>query len=72
MSDLTFSFKDLYPDLSGEETGERAIPDEDKQKLMSEQSQTADEAGKKARPKFIFLALGLIAALVVFYGVGEK
>lgn len=69
--EMTFGFKDLYPDYMGEETGERVIPDEEKQEVLSENADDVKEAGKKARPRFVFIALGLIVALVIFFG-GDK
>ena len=70
--ELTFSFKDLYPEIAGEETGEKAIPDEAKQEVLSENADVAKEASKNAKPRFVFIALGLIIAFIVFFGSGDK
>ena len=69
--ETTFGFKDLYPEFAGEETGERVIPDEDKQQTLAENADDTVKASKHAKPKFIFIALGLIVALVIFFG-GDK
>ena len=69
--EVTFGFKDLYPEFAGEDTGERAIPEEEKQVVLSENADDVKETGKKARPKMVFIALGLIVGLIIFFG-GDK
>lgn len=66
--ETTYSFKDLYPGYFGEETGEKVIPNEQKQQTLAENVEDTIKASKKASPKYIFIALGLIAALVIFFG----
>ena len=69
--ETTYGFKDLYPDYLGEETGERVIPDEDKQQTLSENADDTIKASKHAKPKFVFIALGLLVAMIIFFG-GDK
>ena len=71
MGAMAFSMRDLYPTMGFEETSTNVIPDVNNQEALAENKEDVDNAHatKTARKKNIFIAMGLMLALVVFFGV---
>lgn len=70
MGEMVFSFGDLYPAMSNFETGNLLNPDADDQNALNENAEVATQTDvKHSRPKFIWLAVGVIALLVVLFGM---
>lgn len=67
-NELQFGFSDLYPNWGGIDTSQLAVPESDDLDALNEDVKTAEEASQNARSKNIFVALGLMVALVVFFG----
>ena len=69
MAELGFSMSDLYPGASGIDTSELATPEADDQEALNENINVAEKSsGKEASKKNIFLALGVMVALIIFFG----
>lgn len=70
---MDYNFGDLYPDISRgltDITSLSANPDKDDQEALAEDSKVSDKADfRNPRNGMVFLAIGLIVALVVFLGV---
>lgn len=67
---MNFSFGDLYPGMTAFDTTQSTNPDAEQQAALNENADTVKEAASKgSRPRFIFMALGLIVLLTVFFGV---
>lgn len=67
--ELAFSFKDLYPSWAGIETSNLATPEVDDQEALNESVEVAEESTTtEAKKKNILIALGVIVALVIFFG----
>ena len=70
MGELAFTMGDLYPAMSTFETGNLANPDADDQQALNENASLANKTDvKTARPKFVWLAVGVIVAVVVLMGI---
>lgn len=71
-NELGFAMADLYPNYGGVDTSTLATPEVDDQEALNESPDLAD-AGvpNHARKKNVFLALGVMVALVVFFGGGK-
>lgn len=68
---MDFYVGDAYPNfMAGTgETGFLATPDKEEQAVLNEDPETAEKAdASSSRKSMIFLALGLIILLVVFFG----
>ena len=69
MAELGFAMSDIYPTYGGIDTSTVVNPEADDQDALNEDTSVAKEATTKdARSKNIFLALGVLVALVVFFG----
>ena len=70
---MKYAFGDLYPSLddgSTDMTSLLANPDKDDQEALDEDTKVSEVAdARNARPKMVFLAIGLVVALIVFFGV---
>lgn len=68
--ELSFAFADLYPNMGGMDTSTLAVPESDDLEALNHDTKTSEEANAhtEARGKNIFLALGVILALVIFFG----
>ena len=73
MSDgLGLYLSDLYPNMTAG-TSERSTPDVDDQDAMHEDTEIAENASSiESSSKNIFIALAVIALMVVFLGMGGK
>ena len=71
---MDFAYGDAYPNLTGiTETGLLANPDKDDQEALAESENNADKTDITQPRKYtILIAIGLIVALVVFFGAGGK
>lgn len=70
MEPMTFHWGDLYPAESTFETGNLANPDSENQEALNEDADIAKAAdAKTARPKFIWLAVGVIVGVIVLMGM---
>ena len=70
MGEMLFTMGDLYPAMSTFETGNLANPDADDQNALNENAALAEKTDvKHARPKFVWLAVGVIVAIVVMMGI---
>ena len=70
MGEMSFSWGDLYPAFTNYETGNMATPDAEDQDALNENADLAKKADvRTANPKFIWLAVGLVALLVIFFGM---
>lgn len=78
MGELVFSMNDFYPNVLGGQfgvdTSTMVTPDKDDQQVLGESKESAEEANKANQPRTLnlFLAVGLIACLVVVFGMGGK
>lgn len=71
-NELGFAMSDLYPNYGGVDTSTLANPEADDQQALNENPEVADKAvTPSARKKNIFLALGVLLALIVFFGGGK-
>ena len=71
MGEMIFSFRDLYPNQATktEETSTMANPDKDDQDALNENTNITEKGNMRgASTKNIFLAMGVLIALVVFFG----
>ena len=69
MSELGFSMSDLYPNLGGVDTSTQVTPEVDDQDALNEDVKMANEStNTEARSKQVFLALGVLVALIIFFG----
>ena len=71
MGDMIFSFRDLYPNqaTATEETSTMANPDKDDQEALKENTKVTEKGDMRgASKKNVFLAIGVLVALVVFFG----
>lgn len=69
---LGLYLSDLYPNMTAD-TSERSTPDVDDQDAMHEETQVAEKASAtESSSRNIFLAIGIIALMVVFLGMGGK
>lgn len=67
---MDFTFGDLYPAMTNLETGNKTNPEAEDQAALNENAEVSEEvSNRSSRPRFIWLALGVIALLVVFFGV---
>lgn len=72
MGEMSFSFKDLYPNMGTTETSTEVIPDSEDMDVLNEDKATAEKSDKYfARGKNILIACGVLVALVVFLGGGQ-
>ena len=71
---MDFAYGDAYPNITGiTETGFLATPDKEAQEVLAESETYADKTDITHRRKYtILVAIGLIVALVVFFGAGGK
>ena len=67
-NELGFSFSDLYPNMGKMETSELAVPENDDLEALHEDTNAVDTATNETSNKKIFLALGILFALVIFLG----
>ena len=70
MAEMNYFMSDLYPGI-GLETSTQANPEKDDQEALIEDTDVAEESSQQARSKNVFLALGLMIALIVFFGGGK-
>lgn len=71
-NELGFAMADLYPNYGGVDTSTLATPEADDQQALNESPEVADTVTvTTARKKNIFLALGVLLALIVFFGGGK-
>ena len=71
MNELTFSLRDLYPNIATtqEETSQKANPDAEDQTALNENAELSEKADiNNASSKMILLAIVIIVALVVLFG----
>ena len=67
---MDFSFGDLYPAMTPLATEHIANPDAEDQAALNENAGAAVETSiKESRPRFILLAVGVVALLAIFFGV---
>ena len=71
---MDFAYGDAYPNITGiAEPGLLANPDKDDQEALAESDKDADKTDITQPRKYtILVAIGLIVALVVFFGAGGK
>lgn len=68
-NELGFAMADLYPNFGGHDTSTLATPEADDQDALNEDTKVADQAvTSEARKINIFLALGVLVALIIFFG----
>lgn len=78
MGELSFLSNDLYPNYLqgkfGTETSTSVNADNDDQQVLGESNETTEQANKGTQPRSLnlFLAIGLIACLVLVFGLGGK
>ena len=65
---LGFAYADLYPNWTGIDTSQLAVPEEQDLEALHEDATAAEESSTQASTKSIFLTLGVLAAIVVFFG----
>lgn len=69
---LGLYMKDLYPNYNGLETSNKVIPESNDQDAMGEDVEVAEKSSvTESSKKNILIALGLLIALIVFFGVGK-
>ena len=71
MNELTFSLRDLYPNIATnqEETSQMANPDAEDQTALNENADLSEKAdNNNASSKMILLAIVIIVCLVVLFG----
>lgn len=70
MSELFFSMKDIYPTFPGTpETSNRANLDMEDREALTENSEAIEKSsGAQSSTKNIFIAFGLIIAIIIFLG----
>ena len=69
MNELKFAYSDLYPNWGGVDTSTVVTPEVDDQDALNEDIDIAEESSAtESKGKNIFLALGIMLALVVFFG----
>ena len=69
MGELSFSYRDLYPGMSGLDTRTLANPEADDQQALNEDAATTEKADiKNPSGKKIMLAMLVIVCLVGFLG----
>lgn len=67
--ELGFAMSDLYPNFGGYDTSTLATPEADDLDALNEDATVSEKAvTHEARKKNIFLALGVLLALVFFFG----
>lgn len=68
--ELSFAMSDLYPNMGGLDTSTLAVPESDDLEALNNDTKASEEANvnTEARSKNIFLAMGVLLALVVFFG----
>ena len=71
---MDFAYGDAYPNITGiTETGLLSNPDKEDQEALAESETNADKTDITQPRKYtILIAIGLIVALVVFFGAGGK
>lgn len=68
-NELGFSMADLYPNFGGVDTSTLATPEVDDLDALNEDVKNAEKSSaKESSSKSVFLALGVMVALVVFFG----
>ncbi len=68
-NEMCFSMSDLYPNMGGVDTSTLATPEVDDLDALNEDVKIAEASTKtEASKKNIFIALGVLVALVVFFG----
>lgn len=72
-NELSFAMADIYPNYGGVDTSTLATPDADDQQALNENTEVAEKAtaNSPTKKKNIFLALGVLLALIVFFGGGK-
>ena len=71
-NELGFAMTDLYPNYGGVDTSTLANPESDDQQALNENPDVAETVTvTTARKKNIFIALGVLLALIVFFGGGK-
>ena len=69
MGEMSFKLRDLYPNMGYEETSTMSAPEVDDQDALNEDVKAAEEtSATEASTRNIFIALGMICALVIFLG----
>lgn len=67
---MNFAWGDLYPGMTYGDTTQTTNPDAEQQAALNENADTVKEAASKgSRPRYIFIAIGMIVLLSVFFGV---
>lgn len=67
---MDFTFGDLYPSMMNYETGHKANPDAEDQAALNENAeQVKESASRGSRPRYVLMAVAMVALLVVFFGV---
>lgn len=71
MGEMIFSFRDIYPNMNAtEETSTKATPDANDQDAMGEDTQITEKGDmRNASRKNIFIALIILVALIVMFGI---
>ena len=75
MNELTFSLRDLYPNIATtqEETSHKANPDAEDQTVLNEDANLSEKAdNNNASSKTILIAIIIIVALVVLFGTSKQ
>ena len=68
-NELSFSMSDLYPNFGGVDTSTLATPEVDDLDALNEDVKIAEASTKtEASKKNIFIALGVLIGLIIFFG----
>ena len=68
-NEMGFSMSDLYPNMGGVDTSTLANPEVDDQDALNEDVKVAEASTTtEASKKNIFIGLGILVALVIFFG----
>ena len=66
---LAFAMADLYPNFGGADTSTIVTPEVNDQEALNEDVKIAEESSyTESSKKNIFIALGIIIALIIFLG----
>lgn len=69
MGETLFSYRDLYPNMGMEETSLKSNPESDDLDALNEDAKLSEESSiSNAKSKNILIAIGVLVALVFFFG----
>lgn len=72
---MNYFYQDLYPNMASPtlESSLLLAPEKDDQEALAENDKVSDEASNtESRRGMIWLAVGLIVAMVILFGAGGK